>query len=74
MNARYLAIPGLIVAAAAIGYVINNKVLVLHPTDAPANISGTVATDKVKLLRTPDGTLFAVYGQAQNTPNLAYDT
>jgi hypothetical protein len=74
MKSRYWLVPGLIVAAAAFGYVINNKVLVLHPTDAPANISGTVSTDKVKLLRTPDGTLFAIYGQAQDVPRLAYDT
>lgn len=28
---------------------------------------------KVKILRTPDRTLFAIYGLEQDTPNLAYD-
>ena len=74
MKTRYWLLSGLIVAGAALGYVVNNKGLRLHPNDAPANISGAVSTDKVKLLRTPDGTLFAIYGQAQDVPRLAYDT
>ncbi|MBK8070159.1 MAG: exo-alpha-sialidase [Rhodanobacteraceae bacterium] len=64
----------LVAAGTALAYVINNKTLLLHPADAPAEISGTVSTDKVKLLRTPDGTLFAIYGEAQDVPRLAYDT
>lgn len=71
MKTRYWLLSGLIVAGATFGYVINNKTLLLHPTLAPANISGTVSTDKVKLLRTPDQTLFAIYGQAQDVPRLA---
>jgi hypothetical protein len=73
INLTALAV--LAVAAAAAGaFSINNKVLSLSPVDDPAVISDpTKNTNKVKILRTPDRTLFAIYGLEQDTPNLAYD-
>lgn len=75
MNRKSMLALALLAGSAAIGaYTINDFSLGLTPIDGPANISGTtVSTNKVKILRTNDGTLFAVYGLQQQTPNLAYD-
>jgi hypothetical protein len=66
----------LVICAAAISaYTMNQYALNLIPADVPSNLSGTaVSSNKVKILRTNDGTLFAIYGLQQQTPNLAYDT
>jgi hypothetical protein len=65
----------LLAVSAGIGaYTINDFSLGFTPGDGPANLSGTtVSSNKVKILRTNDGTLFAIYGLQQQTPNLAYD-
>jgi hypothetical protein len=65
----------LLTGSATLGaYTLNDYVLQLIPTDAPANLSGTtVSSNKVKILRTNDGTLFAIYGLQAQTGNLAYD-
>lgn len=62
------------VAGTLAAYVVNDKTFALFPPDEPTTVSGLQSTDKVKLLRTPDGTLFAIYGEAQDVPLLAYDT
>ena len=41
-------------------------VMEFEPPEGPARISDGAATNKVKIMRTPDGTLFAVYGEAQD--------
>jgi hypothetical protein len=41
------------------------SVMEFDPLD-PLRVSDGAATNKVKILRTPDGTLFAVYGEAQD--------
>jgi len=65
---------GLFAAAGGLyAYVLNDKTLDLFPPDAPAVVSAGQSTNKVKILRTPDGTLFAVYGEAQATGQLAFD-
>jgi hypothetical protein len=65
----------LLAGSATLGaYTLNDYVLRLTPGDAPANLSGTtVSSNKVKILRTNDGTLFAIYGLQAQTGNLAYD-
>jgi len=46
----------------------------LTPADGPAIISDQVAdTNKVKILRMPDGTLITVFGQGQDVGQLVYD-
>src|SRR6056297_3469621 len=50
---------------AALAQAIDGDVLEFHP-DGPIQVSDGVSTNKVKILRTPDGTLFAIYGDAQD--------
>jgi hypothetical protein len=65
---------GLLAAAGLLyAYVVNDKTLDLFPPLEPTVVSSGLSTNKVKILRTPDGTLFAVYGEAQNTGQLAFD-
>ena len=75
MKPRVATMIVLACAAAGVGaYAINEKALSLWPVEDPALISDpTKGTNKVKILRTPDRTLFAIYGLEQDTPNLAYD-
>lgn len=75
MTRRTIAIAVLAGTTAVAGaYAVNDKVLSLWPFEEPATISDpTKSTNKVKILRTPDRTLFAIYGLEQDTPNLAYD-
>lgn len=74
MRLRFpLSIAMLAGAGALFAYVINDKDLALYPLLAPATVSGPQATNKVKLLRTPDQTLFAIYGEAQDVGMMAYD-
>ena len=50
------------------------QVFDLTPADGPAIISDQVSdTNKVKILRMPDGTLIAVYGQGQEVGQQVYD-
>jgi len=50
------------------------QVFDLTPADGPAIISDQASdTNKVKILRMPDGTLVAVFGQAQNVGQEVYD-
>lgn len=50
------------------------QVFDLSPPDAPGVISDQVLdTNKVKILRMPDGTLIAVFGQAQEVGQQVYD-
>lgn len=56
------------------GFLINDKTLEMFPPDGPAVISADESTNKVKILRTPDRTLFAIYGEAQDVGMMAYDT
>ncbi|WP_139225135.1 sialidase family protein [Dokdonella immobilis] len=69
-----ILVGGIAVAGTLGAYVINGSGLALFPVDAPLTISATESTNKVKLLRTPDRTLFAIYGEAQDVGLLAYDT
>ena len=75
MNRKTTIALALLAASAGIGaYTINDFSLGFTPVDAPANLSGdTVSSNKVKIVRTNDGTLFAIYGLQQQTANLAYD-
>ena len=41
-------------------------VMEFDPPAGPLRVSDGASTNKVKILRTPDGTLFAVYGEAQD--------
>ena len=41
-------------------------VMEFEPPEGPMRVSDGAATNKVKIMRTPDGTLFAVYGEAQD--------
>jgi hypothetical protein len=41
-----------------------------YPLEAPMTVSDGASTNKVKILRTPDGTLFAIYGEAQDVSML----
>ncbi|MCC6506553.1 MAG: exo-alpha-sialidase, partial [Aquimonas sp.] len=69
------AIVLLTVSLTIFGYTINDFSLGFTPFDEPSNLSGTtVSSNKVKILRVNDGTLFAVYGLQQQTASLAYDT
>lgn len=75
MRYRYLPLSGLLVLAAGVqAFLINDRRLELAPEVAPLTISGAETTNKVKLLRMNDGTLIAVYGEAQSVGMLAYDT
>jgi hypothetical protein len=75
MNRKSIAGLVLLAGSATLGaYTINDFSLGFTPGDGPANLSGTtVSSNKVKVLRTNDGTLFAIYGLQQQTANLAYD-
>ena len=42
------------------------SVMEFYPPEGPLTVSDGAATNKVKILRTPDGTLFAIYGEAQD--------
>jgi hypothetical protein len=42
------------------------EVMEFDPPDGPMRVSDGESTNKVKILRTPDGTLFAIYGEAQD--------
>ena len=74
MKLRFpLAIALLSATGVLFAYVINGKMLELYPELEPATLSGVQSTNKVKLLRTPDQTLFAIYGEAQDVGMMAYD-
>lgn len=60
-------------AGMAGAYLVNDKTLQLFPETAPLVASGSASTSKVKLLRVPDGTLFAIYGEALDAGLPAYD-
>jgi hypothetical protein len=51
--------------------------MAFDPPEGPMRVSDGDSTNKVKILRTPDGTLFAVYGEAQDVDvygnSLAWD-
>src|SRR6056297_973019 len=50
------------------------QVFELTPADGPAIISDQLSdTNKVKILRMPDGTLISVYGQGQDVGQVVYD-
>lgn len=51
---------------AATAQSVDGDVLEFQPADGPMIVSDGVSTNKVKILRTPDGTLFAVYGDEQD--------
>lgn len=66
--------PILLVALTIIPSSITAQVFNLSPPDAPAIISDQVAdTNKVKILRMPDGTLISVFGQARDVGQEVYD-
>ena len=54
-------------------YEANDNVLQVFPSPAPVTVSGSQPTNKVKLLRTSDQTLFAIYGEAQDVGMMVYD-
>ena len=65
----------LLAAAGALGaFVLNDKTLRMFPALGPAVLPSAGSTNKVKLIRTPDGTLFSIYGDAQDVGMLAYDS
>ena len=75
MNTRIaLALAAVAVTGSVAAYIVSDKTLSLFPVEGPLQISGLEDTNKVKLLRTPDGTLFAIYGEGQEAGGLlAYD-
>src|SRR6056297_3398776 len=63
-----------LVGLAALSMPIEAQVFDLTPADGPAIISDQVSdTNKVKILRMPDGTLISVFGQAQDVDQDVYD-
>lgn len=72
-NRLMLGVSLLAVSAAALAYLVNDRILLLHPVDGPLKLSADRSTTKVKILRMNDGTLFAIYGEAQDVGMLAYD-
>lgn len=58
---------------AAMAQSIDGDVLEFNPVDGPSRVSDGASTNKVKILRTPDGTLFAVYGDAQDVGMMAWN-
>lgn len=68
-----IALTLLAVAGGVGAYLINDKRFDMFPEEGPLVLSADEATNKVKLLRVPDGTLFAVYGEAQDVGLLAFD-
>lgn len=75
MKTRYTLTLLLLLAATGIqAFLINDRRLEVYPEAGPLTLSADESTNKVKLLRMNDGTLVAVYGEAQNVGMLAYDT
>jgi hypothetical protein len=57
----------------AMAQTFDGDVLEFAPTEGPSVVSDGASTNKVKILRTPDGTLFAVYGDAQDVGMMAWN-
>ncbi len=57
----------------AMAQAVDGDVLEFAPADGPSVVSDGASTNKVKILRTPDGTLFAVYGDAQDVGMMAWN-
>jgi hypothetical protein len=60
------AVSALFSIQAAMAQTVDGDVLEFYPAEGPAIVSDGVSTNKVKILRTPDGTLFAIYGDEQD--------
>ena len=67
-----MAISAMFSIQVAMAQAVDGDVLEFHP-DGPIQVSDGVSTNKVKILRTPDGTLFAIYGEAQDVGMLAWN-
>ncbi len=67
------AVSALFSIQAAMAQTVDGDVLEFEPADGPSVVSDGASTNKVKILRTPDGTLFAVYGDAQDVGLMAWN-
>jgi len=67
-----MAISAMFSIQVAMAQAVDGDVLEFHP-DGPIQVSDGVSTNKVKILRTPDGTLFAIYGEAQDVGMMAWN-
>lgn len=67
------AITAMFSIQAAMAQTVDGDVLEFAPAEGPIIVSDGASTNKVKILRTPDGTLFAVYGDAQDVGMMAWN-
>ncbi len=58
---------------AAMAQTFDGDVLEFSPAEGPRMVSDGASTNKVKILRTPDGTLFAIYGDTQDVGMMAWN-
>jgi len=60
-----LTVASAVFSIQAVADIAGGDILEFEPVEGPSMVSEGASTNKVKILRTPDGTLFAIYGEAQ---------